>query len=74
MLLTRTPQSCFLNKPRKLIGFPSWIPMNSYFALLLVSYEEGTGVCRHLPSERSHNGTDQGIDTLDGLEFREVER
>lgn len=48
--------------------------MDSYFGLSLVSYEEGTGVCRHLPSERSHNGTDQGIDTLDGLEFRGVER
>lgn len=48
--------------------------MVSYFGLLLVSYEEGTGVCWHLTSERSHNGTDQGIDTLDGLEFSGVER
>lgn len=72
--LVRTPQPCFLSKPSKLIGSPSWIPMDSYFGLSLVSYEEGTGVCRHLPSERSHNGTDQGIDTLDDLEFRGVER
>lgn len=33
--------------------------MDSHLGLLLVSYGEDIGVCVYLPSESSHNGTDQ---------------